>query len=72
MMNIGMRPTFDGRETTLEVHILHYSGNLYGEHLSVSFIKRLRQEQKFRSVAELTNQLHADAQQAEEVLGNQE
>ncbi|MCI7046007.1 MAG: bifunctional riboflavin kinase/FAD synthetase [Prevotella sp.] len=72
MMNIGMRPTFDGRETTLEVHILHYCGNLYGEHLSVSFIKRLRQEHKFRSVAELTNQLHADAQQAEEVLGNQE
>lgn len=68
MMNIGMRPTFDGTVITLEVHILHYSGNLYGDHISVSFVKKLRQEQKFRSVAELTNQLHADAKQAEEVL----
>lgn len=69
MMNIGMRPTFDGTAITLEAHILHYSGNLYGDHLSVSFVKRLRGEQKFRTIAELTNQLRQDAWDVEAVLG---
>lgn len=68
MMNIGQRPTFDGHETTLEVHLLHYSGDLYGQQLSVTFVKRLRSERKFRTSAELVAQLKRDVEATEEAL----
>lgn len=69
MMNIGTRPTFDGHETTLETHIFHFRGDIYGETMGVSFVSRLRTERKFRSAAELAAQLRRDAAQAEEILG---
>ena len=60
MMNIGNRPTFDGTETTLEVNIFGFSGDLYGHEVSVKFVKRLRGERKFSSAAKLAEQLEAD------------
>ena len=68
MMNIGTRPTFDGHEQTLEVHILHFHEDLYGQALSVEFVKRLREERRFDSVEALKEQLKQDAIQAEQVL----
>lgn len=59
-MNIGNRPTFDGTETTLEVNIFGFSGDLYGHEVSVKFVKRLRGERKFSSAAKLAEQLEAD------------
>ncbi|MDE7085661.1 MAG: riboflavin biosynthesis protein RibF [Prevotella sp.] len=68
IMNIGTRPTFGPHSQTLEVHLLHYDGNLYGQQLSVAFIQRLRDEQRFDSVEALQRQLQRDAQQAEALL----
>lgn len=68
MMNIGCRPTFDGHHQTLEVHILDFSGDVYGRQLTVLFVDRLRAEMRFTSAAALAAQLHADVLRAEEVL----
>ncbi len=64
MMNIGKRPTFNGENTTIEVNILDYNGNLYGKTLKVTFIKRLRSEQKFSSESALAAQLGTDREKA--------
>lgn len=64
MMNIGTRPTFSGHDVTLEVHLLHFSGQLYGHELTVQFVQRLREERRFDSPEQLTEQLAKDAKQA--------
>jgi riboflavin kinase/FMN adenylyltransferase len=68
MMNIGTRPTFDGHEQTLEVHILHFHEDLYGQALSVEFVKRLREERRFESMEALKEQLKQDAIRAEQAI----
>ena len=68
MMNIGTRPTFEGKQQTLEVHILKEVGNLYGQKMTVEFVKRLRAEQRFESRDELVAQLEYDKKITEEVL----
>ena len=72
MMNIGTRPTFGENKLSLEVHILHFSGNLYGRTLTVSFVKRLRAEQRFSSPSALRNQLIRDEQAVEELFAEAE
>jgi riboflavin kinase/FMN adenylyltransferase len=67
MMNIGMRPTFDGHQQTLEVHIFRLSEDLYGQQLLVSFVERLREEQRFESIEALMSQLQQDAVLAEQI-----
>lgn len=69
MMNIGTRPTFGGKDRTLEIHVFHFHGDLYGRRIGVAFISRLRAERKFRSAAELAAQLRRDAVVAQEVIG---
>lgn len=68
MMNIGTRPTFDGTRTTLEIHIFRLHEDLYGSQLDVSFVHRLRAEQRFDSPSVLRAQLEQDTQQAEQLL----
>jgi riboflavin kinase/FMN adenylyltransferase len=68
MMNIGMRPTFDGHQQTLEVHVFRLNEDLYGQLLLVSFIERLREEQRFERVEDLISQLQQDAVLAEQIL----
>lgn len=72
MMNIGTRPTFGENKLSLEVHILHFSGNLYGRTLAVSFVKRLRAERRFSSPSALRNQLIRDEQAVEELFAEVE
>ena len=68
MMNIGTRPTFSGRQTTLEVHVFRLHEDLYGQRLLVAFIDRLRSEQQFDDAEALKQQLQKDAEAAEEKL----
>ena len=68
MMNIGTRPTFNGQQTTLEVHVFHLNENLYGRQLTVSFVERLRDEQRFDTMEALKEQLQRDVLQTEEIL----
>ena len=69
MMNIGNRPTFHGRRQTLEVNILDFTGDLYGQTMTVSFVERLRAERCFDSPEALAVQLEADKEQVKQILG---
>lgn len=69
MMNIGMRPTFDGHRQTLEVNILGFDGDLYGQMVQVTFVERLRDERKFDSPEALAAQLEQDRDRVNEILG---
>ena len=64
VMNIGKRPTVDGVNTTIEVHLLDWDGNLYGQQLIVYLHHFIRSEQKFPSLAALTEQIQADCDTA--------
>jgi riboflavin kinase/FMN adenylyltransferase len=68
--NLGSRPTLDPLATDicLEVHILDFSGDLYGAELQVEFVDFLRPEQRFASVALLKNQIATDARHARAIL----
>lgn len=66
--NVGVRPTFGGLSRTVEVHLLEWSGELYGQMLRVEFWHRLRGEQKFASITELAAQIRQDAEQARVLL----
>ncbi len=61
MMNIGVRPTVQsGGSVSLEVHIFGLDNDIYGETVEVSFLRKLRDEQKFASLEQLTQQLNKD------------
>ena len=70
MMNIGTRPTFGEHQQTLEVHIFGLQQDLYGKRLQVDFVERLRSEQRFDTIEALQAQLAKDAEQAKELLQN--
>jgi riboflavin kinase/FMN adenylyltransferase len=70
--NIGTCPTFDNQELTLEVHLLDFKGDLYGEVLQVEFAARLREERRFPSIGELAAQIRADMAEAWRVLSGQQ
>ena len=67
--SLGMRPTVDGREMLLEAHLFDFNGDLYGRHLTVEFVRKLRDEEKFASLDDLTRQMHRDAAAARALLG---
>lgn len=60
MMNIGMRPTVDGRSLSLEVHIFNFDQDIYDSEITIKFLHRLRDETKFESIAALKEQLELD------------
>lgn len=62
--NIGTRPTVQGERQQLEVHIFDFEGNLYGDQLEVVLEKKIRNEVKFDSFAELKVQIEADIKNA--------
>ncbi len=65
IMNIGMRPTFENKkELVIEVHILNFNKDIYGEHIKTDFLKRMRDERKFESKEELIHQIEEDKKQA--------
>ena len=68
MMNIGTRPTFGEHRQTLEVHFLGYEGDLYGQTITVQFMERLRDEQRFSNEEELIAQLKKDARMVESLV----
>ncbi|KAA6327967.1 Riboflavin biosynthesis protein RibF [termite gut metagenome] len=69
MLNIGQRPTInDGTYRSIEVHILHFHSGIYNCPIQVSFVQRIRQEEKFSTIEELTAQLHKDSVTVEALL----
>lgn len=70
MMNIGTRPTYKGSSQTLEVHIIGYEGDLYGQDVTVTFAERIRSEQPFDSPSALASQLQLDRKACIRILNN--
>jgi riboflavin kinase/FMN adenylyltransferase len=70
MMNIGWRPTVNGRDLRHEVHLIGFDGELTGKRLAVDYVDRLRDEKKFAGVEELTAQLTRDREAALALLGS--
>lgn len=68
VVNIGVRPTFDGHHQTIEAHILDWSGTIYGKTMRLAFLHRLRGEQRFRGTDDLVAQITRDVAQARDVL----
>ncbi|AJQ83963.1 bifunctional riboflavin kinase/FAD synthetase [Xanthomonas oryzae pv. oryzae] len=66
--SFGTRPTVAGVEPLLEAHLFDFQGDLYGRHIDVEFVAKLRDEEKFDGLEALTVQMHRDAEQARAVL----
>jgi len=67
--SVGTRPTVDGVEPLLEVHLFDFGRDIYGEHIQVEFVAKLRDEVRFPDLERLTEQMHIDAEQARNILG---
>jgi len=68
MLNIGFRPTVDGHNHVIEVHLFNFADQIYGQSVRIEFIKALRKEMKFNSIEELKQQLEKDKINALKVL----
>ena len=66
--NLGIRPTVGGVRRQLEVHLLDFKGDLYGEHLEIIFGRKIRGEQKFQGPAELQEQIQKDLEEVKRIF----
>jgi len=62
--NIGTNPTFNGVNRHIEVHILEFKQDIYDELITIEFVQKIRDEEKFSSVAQLVKQIELDIKQA--------
>lgn len=67
--NIGTRPTLSGVRQQLEVHIFDFNQSIYGQHIEVVMVKKLREERKFDSITALKEQIQLDSEQAKSHFG---
>ena len=68
MLNIGFRPTFEGKARTIEAHLLDFDRDIYFHELSLEFVEFLRPERRFSSPQELASQLEADRNKVRQTL----
>ncbi len=68
MTNIGERPTFGGKDTRVEAYLLDFDRDVYGQRLTLDFIARLRDEEKFNGVEALIAQMRADVAHGRAIL----
>ncbi|MDL1956134.1 MAG: bifunctional riboflavin kinase/FAD synthetase [Candidatus Desulfofervidus auxilii] len=66
--NIGFNPTFGNNTLSVETHILDFNENIYDKTIKLNFIKRLRDEKKFKSIQDLADQIKKDIEVAREIL----
>lgn len=64
ILNIGDRPTVDGKKKTIEAHLIDFEGDVYGQELSIYFQEFLREEERFENLDALKNQLVIDRERA--------
>ena len=70
-MNIGMRPTVNGKAKTIEVHFFEFNEDLYEQSLTIEILHKIREEQKFDSLDELQNQLEKDKNKCIELFDSE-
>jgi riboflavin kinase/FMN adenylyltransferase len=68
MLNIGYNPTFDDKKWSVEVHLFDFSQNVYHKEISIAFVSRTRDEQKFEDLRSLIDQLKADEKEIRTLL----
>ena len=68
MLNIGFRPTFEGKARTIEAHLLDFDRDIYFHELSLEFVDFLRPEQRFSSPQELAAQLETDRNKVRQTI----
>jgi riboflavin kinase/FMN adenylyltransferase len=68
--NVGTRPTVDGKSFLIEAHFLDFSSDLYGQRLTIEWLKKIRNEQKFGSLDELKQQIGKDIEAANNFFGS--
>jgi riboflavin kinase/FMN adenylyltransferase len=66
--NIGYSPTFDDHVFSVEVHILDFNENIYGQNIRVNFVQRIRDEEKFSNISELSDEIKKDIVKARKIL----
>ena len=66
--SLGIRPTFGGGDRVLEAYLLDWSGDAYGDRIEAAFVKRLRDELRFASAAELSTQIAHDVEETRKAL----
>jgi riboflavin kinase/FMN adenylyltransferase len=72
MLNIGIRPTVEGTELTIEAHIFNFSEDIYDQEVRMYFLERIRDEVKFANLEELKAQLQKDQEQAQLLMRTNE
>ena len=68
MLNIGVRPTLDGKKHQIETHLFDFNQDIYGKKIQLTVIDRIRNEQKFDNMEELQGQLKRDRESALRIL----
>lgn len=71
-LHLGPRPTFQGSMPTVELHLMDFQEDLYGEEVRVDFIRHLRPVRSFSSAAELVRQMEVDVAKARKILSTEE
>ncbi len=66
--SLGVRPTFEAGPVSIEVYLFEFHEDLYGRHMEVSFVERLRGEEKFPDAESLVRQIKKDVENAQHVL----
>lgn len=64
LTNVGSRPTFNQQDTNIESYIINFNNNLYGKQIRINFIKKIRDETKFKTPDDLTQQIEKDLETA--------
>ncbi len=64
--NIGNRPTFKGKQLTVETHVFHFRQSIYHHKVRLKFIRKIRNERRFDSPQDLIHQIHKDIEEAKE------
>ncbi|MDO3693730.1 bifunctional riboflavin kinase/FAD synthetase [Wenyingzhuangia sp. chi5] len=68
MLNIGNRPTVSGKNKTIEAHLFNFDSDIYGNDIKIEFLQFLREEQNFKSIEGLKEQLEKDKKDSLEYL----
>ena len=70
MANIGIRPTLDQHDLTIEAHLFDFSDDIYGETITILFYDFIREEKKFSDLEELKAQLEKDKMNVRRILSH--
>jgi riboflavin kinase/FMN adenylyltransferase len=67
-VSVGTNPTFSGRTRTVEAFVLDTTADLYGQHVALDFVVRIRGQRKFDSVKDLVDEIGADTDRTRALL----